>query len=147
MSLTVPYQKYPLTNTCVRYGPDTYPTVRDIAALLCANNKVKGVLPSFDTDIISGMISRDTDDMDRYLEAILHFVAYVDQKKAYKISSTIVKKGDGYMRHRRVRAALKFLLNFRDDETEQLFTDFYLDHKENDEIMDIVNSYWKNNKI
>lgn len=147
VSLTVPYQKYPLTNIRVRYGPDTYPTVRDIAALLCANNKVKGVLPSFDTDIISGMISRDTDDMDRYLEAILHFVAYVDQKKAYKISSTIVKKGDGYMRHRRVRAALKFLLNYRDDETEQLFTDFYLDHKENDEIMDIVNSYWKNNKI
>ena len=49
------------------------------------------------------------------------------------------------MRHNRLRSAFQFLLNVKNDETEQLFADYYVDHdgKEHDDIFDIVNSYWK----
>lgn len=65
---------------------------------------------------------------------------------AYKAARSIVKKGDGFMRHRRVKASLLFLLNYRDEETEQIFVDFYLAHEEHDENWNIANSYWKDRK-
>ena len=40
--------------------------------------------------------------------------------------------------------AFLYLLNFRDDKTEQLFADCYIafDGKDHDDILDIINSYW-----
>ena len=140
------FKRYTLTDTVIHYGPAEYPTVRDLAIILEVGDKVKGLLPEFDPDVISRLNYEDTDIADSYLEAILRFVSFVDQKSAYKLASLIVKKGDGYMRHRRVRAALLYLLNFRSDETEQLFVDFYLNHEEHDENWEIANSYWKNSK-
>ena len=142
----ISFRRYPLTETVIHYGPAEYPTVRDLAILMEAGNEIKGLLPEFDPDVISRLNFEDTDIADSYLQAILHFVAFVDQASAYKLASLIVKKGDGYMRHKRVRAALLYLLNFRSDETEQLFVDFYLNHKEQDENWDIANSYWKDSK-
>lgn len=146
LTSNISFQRYPLTDTVIHYGPAEYPTVRDLAIILEAGNKVKGLLPEFDPDVISRLNYEDTDIADSYLEAILHFVSFVDQDSAYQIASTIVKKGDGYMRHKRVRAALLYLLKFRNDETEQLFVDFYLNHEEHDENWEIANSYWKNSK-
>ena len=130
----------------IHYGPAEYPTVRDLAILMEAGNEIKGLLPEFDPDVISRLNYEDTAAADTYLEAVLRFVSFVDQASAYKLASLIVKKGDGYMRHKRVRAALLYLLNFRSDETEQLFVDFYLNHKEQDENWEIANSYWKDSK-
>ena len=42
-----------------------------------------------------------------------------------------------------MRAALLFLMNDRSEETEQLMADFYVNHEEHDENMDLVNSYWE----
>ena len=142
----ISFQRYPLTDTAIHYGPAKFPTVRDLAILLEAENEVKGLLPEFDPDVLSRLNYEDTDAADSYLEAILHFIAFIDQDSAYKLASSIVKKGDGYKRHRRVRAALLYLLNFRSDETEQLFADFYLAHDEIDENYEIANSYWKDSK-
>ena len=142
----ISFRRFSLTDTVIHYGPAEYPTVRDLAILMEAGNEIKGLLPEFDPDVISRLNYEDTDIADSYLQALLHFVAFVDQASAYKLASLIVKKGDGYMRHKRVRAALLYLLNFRSDETEQLFVDFYLNHKEQDENWDIANSYWKDSK-
>ena len=51
------------------------------------------------------------------------------------------------MRHDRLRSAFLYLVNVRNDEVEQLFVDYYLEYdgKEHDDIIDIVNSYWKSN--
>ena len=142
----ISFRRYPLTDTVIHYGPAEYPTVRDLAILMEAGNEIKGLLPEFDPDVISRLNYEDTAAADTYLEAVLRFVSFVDRESAYKLASLIVKKGDGYMRHRRVRAALLYLLNFRSDETEQLFVDFYLNHKEQDENWEIANSYWKDSK-
>ena len=142
----ISFRRYPLTETVIHYGPAEYPTVRDLAILMEAGNEIKGLLPEFDPDVISRLNYEDTAAADTYLEAVLRFVSFVDRESAYKLASLIVKKGDGYMRHKRVRAALLYLLNFRSDETEQLFVDFYLNHKEQDENWEIANSYWKDSK-
>ena len=142
----ISFRRFSLTDTVIHYGPAEYPTVRDLAILMEAENEIKGLLPEFDPDVISRLNYEDTDIADSYLQAILHFVAFVDRESAYKLASLIVKKGDGYMRHKRIRAALLYLLNFRSDETEQLFVDFYLNHKEQDENWEIANSYWKDSK-
>ena len=135
-----------LTDTKIHYGPASYPTIRDLATLFNAGEKMERLLPNFDPDVISGLSYEDTDEADRFLEAIIRFLAFIDQEAAYKIACSIVKKGDGYKRHNRVKASLLYLLNFRDDETEQLFVDFYLNHEEHDENWDIANSYWKDVK-
>ena len=142
----ISFQRYPLTDTAIHYGPAKFPTVRDLAILLEAENEVKGLLPEFDPDVLSRLNYEDTDAADSYLEAIMHFISFIDQDSAYRLASSIVRKGDGYMRHKRVRAALLHLLNCRSDETEQLLVDFYLDHDERDENWELANSYWKDSK-
>ena len=145
----VPFRKYSLTDTKIHYGPDKYPTVRDLAVLMDAGDVIEGLLPDLDPDAISRLNYEDTDDADYYLVAILRFIAFVDQDAAYRLASTIVKNGDGPNRHNRVRAALLYLLQFKNDETEQLFADYYLNHDKNDEHdenLAIANSYWKDNK-
>ena len=142
----VEIKHYPVTDAKIHYGPDTYPTIRDLAALFNAGEKIKRLLPDFDPEVISGLTYDDTDETDRFLEAIIHFLAAIDQDSAYKAACSIVKKGDGFMRHRRVKASLLFLLNYRDEETEQIFVDFYLAHEEHDENWNIANSYWKDRK-
>jgi len=142
----ITYQKFDLIGKKIHYGPSTYPTVRDIATLVDAENKYKGILPGFDPDCISRLVDEDTHDADRYLEAILHWLSSTDKEAAYKLSRSIVKKGVGRMRRDRMCAALKFLLTVRCEETEQLFADLYIaldNNKEYDEIIKIVDSYWK----
>ena len=106
---------------------------------------IEGLLPDFDPDVISGLVAEDTEEADRYLEAILNCLSATDPEAAYNLAVSIVKRGPGFMRHNRLRSAFQFLLNVKNDETEQLFADYYVDHdgKEHDDIFDIVNSYWK----
>jgi hypothetical protein len=138
------FQKYDLTDGRIHYGKASYPTIRDLATLSNAKS-IEGLLPDFDPDVISGLVAEDTEEADRYLEAILNCLSATDPEAAYKLAVSIVKKGPGFMRHDRLRSAFLFLLNVKNDETEQLFADYYVDHdgKEHDDIFDIVNSYWK----
>ena len=138
------FQKYELTDNSIHYGKALYPTIRDLAILNNAKS-IEGLLPDFDPDVISGLVAEDTEEADRYLEAILNWLSTTDPDAAYKLAVSIVRKGPGSMRHDRLRSAFLFLLNVRNDETEQLFVDYYVDHdgKEHDDIFDIVNSYWK----
>ena len=139
----VSYRKYDLNDAGIHYGPAAFPTLASLAAFLDIIENVEGAFPDTDPEVLSKLSYEDTEKADRHLEAFLQVVAFTDPDIAYELAKTIVKKGDGYMRRRRVRAALLYLLNFRDDETEQLFADFYLNHQENDENMEIANSYWK----
>ncbi len=136
----LPYCGYGLTDTRIHYGPQFYPTIRDIAVLLDA---FPGIFPDIDIDSVMALTDEISDNADRYLEAVLHYLATVDHDETYELACVIVRKRNGYMKHRRVRAALQFLINNRCDETEQLLIDYYLNHEESDENMDIVNSYWK----
>ena len=138
-------QKYGLTDNRIHYGTASYPTIRDIAALTNAKN-IKGLIPDFDLDVITRLVAEDTSDADRYLEAILNWLSATNPEAAYNLAISIVKRGPGFMRHDRLHSAFLYLLNFKNDEVEQLFADYYIDHdgKEHDDIFDIVNSYWKN---
>lgn len=140
------FKPYNLTDTKIHYGPARYPAVKDIATLIYARNKIDGFFPEADYDVISKMLSRDTEEADRYLEAIVNYLGALDHDKAYKLAGDIVRKGDGFMRHLRVRAALMFLLTCRSDETEKLIADFYVDHEEHDGNWELANSYWTENK-
>ncbi len=139
----VSYRKYDLNDAGIHYGPTEFPTVRSLATFLGIFENVEGVFPVTGPDILSGLSYEDTEKADRHLEAFLQVVAFTDPDIAYELAKKIVKKGDGFMRRRRVRAALLYLLNYRDDETEQLFVDFYLNHQEEDENKKIANSYWE----
>ena len=138
------FQKYDLTDGRIHYGKASYPTIRDLATLSNAKS-IEGLLPDFDPDVISGLVAEDTEEADRYLEAILNCLSATVPEAAYNLAVSIVKRGPGFMRHNRLRSAFQFLLNVKNDETEQLFADYYVDHdgKEHDDIFDIVNSYWK----
>jgi len=138
-----PFEKYDLNGTEVRYGPGKYPTLRDIIILLDAGEEDTGTLPEVDQEVVRAMLNEDTEKADRYLEAAISYLAVTDHHEAYKLASAIVKKGDGRMRHGRVRSALLFLLGCHSDETEQLFVDYQLNHEEQDENWHIANSYWK----
>lgn len=135
----LPYCRYGLTDTKIHYGPSLYPTVRDIAALL---NAGPGIFPDMDKESLALLTDDGSDNADRYLEAALNYLASVDHDEAYKLACEIVRKRDVLMKRRRVRAALEFLVNERSEETEQLFIDYYLNHEDPDDNMDIVNSYW-----
>lgn len=136
-------QIYDLTKHRIHYGPDAYPTVRDISTLLTASAKIKGIIPEMDLESITSLIKDDSDEADAYLEAVIRYLASTDHEKGYKTAAGILRKGDGRGRHRRLRAALLFLMNDRSEETEQLMADFYVTHEEQDDLMDLVNSYWK----
>ena len=138
------FQKYDLTDGRLHYGKALYPTIRYLAILNNAKS-IEGLLPDFDPEVISGLVAEDTEEADRYLEAILNWLSTTDPEAAYKLAVSIVKKGPGFMRHDRLRSAFLYLLNVRNEETEQLFVDYYVAHdgKEHDDIFDIVNSYWK----
>ena len=136
-------QSYDLTKTRIHYGPDVYPTVRDLSTLQTASAKMKGIIPEMDYGSITLLIKDDSDEADAYLEAVIRYLAATDCEKAYKTAGDILRRGDGRSRHRRVRAALLFLMDDRSEETEQLMADFYVNHEEHDENMDLVNSYWK----
>ena len=137
-------QKYNLTDDKIRFGKGRYPTIRDIATLSNAED-IDGLLPDFDQDVLSRLAEEDTEEADRYLEAIINWLSTTDPEAAYKIAVSVVKKGPGFMRHNRLYAAFSFLLTVRNDETEELFADYYVnnDGKEHDDIYDLVNSYWK----
>ena len=92
---------------------------------------------------ITLLIKDDSDEADAYLEAVIRYLAATDCEKAYKTAGDILRRGDGRSRHRRVRAALLFLMDDRSEETEQQMADFYVNHEEHDENMELVNSYWK----
>ena len=127
----------------IHYGPETYPTIRDIMTLQNGKGNVKDRLPEVQDSVIAAWINDDSDEADGYLEAALHYLAVTDHEKAYKLAGDILRKGDGRMRKRRVRSALLFLLDNRSEETEQLMADFYVAHEEQDENRELVNSYWK----
>jgi thioredoxin-like negative regulator of GroEL len=113
--------------------------------LLDPGDGCKGGLPEIDQETLKHMIDEDTADAELYLEAAIHYLAATNRDEAYKLASSIVRKGDGRMRHGRVREALLYLLNCRSDETEQLLVDFYLNHDEHDENWHLANTYWKDN--
>ena len=140
-----PFRKFYVPGARIHYGPETYPKIRDTVILLDPGESFKGGLPVIDQDTVLRMIGEDTSDADIYLEAAIHYLAATDRDEAYNLASSIVRKGDGRMRHGRVRTALQYLLKCRSDETEQLFVDFYLNHDEQDENWHLVNSYWKDN--
>ena len=103
------------------------------------------MFPDMSLEALLRLTDEDTDDVDRFLEAALHYLTATDQDKAYKLASAIVKKGVGFKRALRLKASFLYLLNCKSDETEQLFADFYVNHNasEHDEYMEIVNSYWR----
>ena len=140
-----PIRKYSLTENRIHYGPDLYPTIRDFAQLM--NTEVNGndMFPDMSLEALLRLTDENTDDVDRFLEAALHYLTATDQDKAYKLASAIVKKGKGHKRGLRLMASFQYLLNCKSDETEQLFADFYVNHNasEHDEYMEIVNSYWR----
>ena len=105
-------------------------------------NAGPGIFPDMDKESLAGLTDDGSDNADRYLEAAMNYLASVDHDEAYKLACAIVRKRDVLMKHRRVRAALEFLVNERSEETEQLFIDYYLNHEDPDDNMDIVNSYW-----
>lgn len=137
-------QKYGLTDNRLHYGRRMYPTIRDIATLSNAKS-IKGLLPDFNQDVITRLVAEDTSDADRYLKSILNWLSTTDPEAAYNLAISIVKRGPGYMRHDRLCSAFIFLKNVRTEDVEQLFADYYIDHdgNEHDDIIDIINSYWK----
>ena len=143
----ISFQKYDLTDNKIRYGTASYPTIRDIATLSHAL-EVEGLLPDLDLNAISKLMEEDTENTDRYLEAILHWLSSTDPETAYKLAVSIARKGPEYG-HNRLRSAFLYLLNFKNEETEELFVDYYIKYgeKEHDDISDIVNSYWNRDKI
>ena len=143
-----PIERYSLTKNRFHYGPVLYPTIRDFAALLNEKDNRAAAFPDLDLDTLLKLTDEETEDTDRYLEAVIHYLSATDQDKAYKLAGAIVRKGNGYMRRLRIRASLLFLLGCRSDETEQLFADYYNEHvdKEHDENWEIANSYWTENK-
>ena len=144
--LDLSFRKFDLINKKIHYGKASYPTVRDIATLSNTIN-IKGLLPDFDQYEITKLVAKDTSDADRYLAAIMNWLSTTDPEAAYNLAISIVKRGPGFMRHDRLRSAFLYLVNVRNDEVEQLFVDYYLEYdgKEHDDIIDIVNSYWKSN--
>ena len=134
---------YDLTPKTVHYGPDKYPTVRDLMILMNPGLKIRNTLPDIDTDVLESLLYENTDEADTYLETVIRYLAITDHDKAYTLAGDILKIGDDRMRHRRVRSALLFFLDNKSDETEQIMVDFYLSHKEHDENWRLVNTYWK----
>ena len=139
----LPLQKYDLTGTGVSYGNDSYPTVGDLASFLYTAEKIDGLLPDFDQDVLDKLVLDDSDTADYYLDSIMAVLPFLYSEKAYALARSIVKRGDGYGHRNRIRASLMYLLKFRDDETEALFADYCINHEEKDELSEIANSYWK----
>ncbi|MBR2750830.1 MAG: hypothetical protein IKD90_06845 [Clostridiales bacterium] len=142
----LPLQRYELTGTGIHYEKDSYPTVKDLATFLHTTEKVDGLLPDFDPVVLDKLIHDDSDKADYYLEAIMKFMPYLCPERAYDLARRIVQRGDGHGRRKRVRAALLYLLKFRNDETEALIADFCIYHEEDNENSAIANSYWKDSQ-
>lgn len=140
----LPYQKYGQAETAIHYGPEKYPTVRDLMVLMNPDMNISVTLPEIDLAVIRELLDENTDEADSYLEAVINYLAATDHDKAYRLAGDILKHGDERRRQGRIRAALLFLLDNRSDETEQLMVDYYLSHEEHDENWHLVNSYWKN---
>lgn len=136
-------QKYELTDRKLHYGTVKYPTIKDVAALSNIEN-IDGLLPDLDRDVVLRLVEDDDPDADIYLEAILNWLSAADPEAAYDLAVSIVKRDPDLTGHERLRMAFLYLLNFRDDKTEQLFADCYIafDGKDHDDILDIINSYW-----
>lgn len=139
-----PVQKFDLIEKPVHYGPDKYPAIKDIMFLMNPGGNIKGSLPETDDAALRTLLDENTDEADSYLEAVISYLALTDHDKAYKLAADILRKGDDCNKHGRVRSALLFLLDNRSDETEQILADFYVAHEEQDELKDLVDSYWKN---
>ncbi len=136
-------QKFNLTETAIHYGPGNYPAIRDYMILINPDLKIESTLPEIDDAVIRPLLDENTDEADSYLEAAISYLSLTDHDKAYKLAADILRKGDDRNKHGRVRKALQFFLDNRSDETEKILVDFYLAHEGQDELMDLVNSYWK----
>lgn len=141
IDLTV--KQYDLTAAKIHYGPDRYPTIRDLMFLMTSEEKTYGVIPQIDYADIMPLLEENSDETDLYLEAVMNYLATTDFDMAYRLAGDIIRHGDDRMRHHRVRAALLFLLANKCDKSEQLVIDFYLSHNEQDENWELANSYWK----
>ena len=140
---SLPLQEFRLNESNIHYGPDRYPTIYDLMTLMNPDTKTDITLPWVNRAEIEVLLEENTDEADRCLAALINYLAVTEHDKAYRLAGDILKLGDDRMRHCRIRAALLFFLDNKSDETEQLMVDFYLSHKEQDENMNLVNSYWK----
>ncbi len=73
------------------------------------------------------------------LKAALIYYLRRDPEEARKLALKMIKAEDKCVP---VREAWKALLNFRDEETEQLFVDFLINESKEHYAYDTVNSYW-----
>lgn len=115
-----------------------YPTIKSLAGIINAEVNIEGDLLEYTKHLI---LLRDEENVTK-LRYLMEYLSDIQTEETYAVAKIILDKDDDYLPRLPVRSAIKSLLHFRNEETEQYMINYLVNHSPDDECWDLVNSYW-----
>lgn len=118
-----------------------YPTIESLAGIMNAEVDITGDIVEYAKKLIQ---ARNEENVTK-LEYLMAYLAYIRMEEAYAVAKMILDedKDDDFLPRLPVKNAIKALLHYHNDETEQYMIDYLANHTPSDECWDLVDDYWK----
>lgn len=117
---------------------NTYPTIQTLAGIINAEVDMNGNIVEYAKNLL---LVKDEETAIK-LDYLLKYLSESCKEEAYIIAKIILDEEDEYLLQLPQKSAIKELLHYRNEETEQYMIKYLVDHDSKDECWDLVNSYW-----
>lgn len=116
-----------------------YPTIHSLAAIITAEIDIQGDVVEYAKKLIS---IRNEDNVFK-LSRLMAYLYDLRSEGGHTIAKLVMDNEDDYLPRLPLESAIKILLLYHNDETEQYMINYLVNHTPKDEAWDLVNSYWE----
>ena len=116
-----------------------YPTIETLAGIINAEVDIKANAVEY----AKALISSHNEECAVKLDYLMKYLSEHRKEEAYNIAKMILDEEDEYFVKLAHKSAIKELLNYRNEETEQYIINYLVNHNSKDPCWDLVNSYWE----